>query len=146
MLVEKIWQPTQKDVLSGLRQQRFMYASGSVSNAAAQVTVNGPVCPADTARFITMVSAQGAPGAAQFFEAFQFLLVTNGGTTPSFVITVSPPTRNAGIVTGVGGILCDIVMMPGDFIAMTGTFNAGGVANAIAAWMFGYDIPRANLT
>lgn len=144
MIVEEIYAPTAKDLISGIRQARYYVNLGATPAAATAVSVAAPAVPPDTARFITLLTMQSSPGAAQFFEIAQFIVVAAGGTSNSFFAALSPHTRNAAVSTGVA-LPCDILLLPGDVLLFQGQFNAGVANNAFSCSAFGYDIPRANL-
>lgn len=146
MLVERLWLPTQKDLLAGLRQQRFLF-NGSTAAAAATITFTAiSSSPSDTARFITGVGAQCTPGAAQTWDYAQVSVVPAGGSisAASNIVPIENPTRVAALTTG-KHVLCDFMLLPTDQLIFQFFFNAGAASNTVNAFVHGYDIPRANL-
>ena len=142
-LIERIYDPTQKDLLSGLRQQRFSLQL-SASSASAIVNADSSAVPPDTARFITGLSWNATPGAAQTIELFQAFVLLAGAASVSMQFNQSAPYRVAAVLVGCY-IPVDFVMLPGEVLRMQAQFNAGAAANALNAFAVGFDIPRANI-
>lgn len=145
MLVETIYKPTLKDVVSGIRQTRFIgaFATTSAASTSVQSTTSFTV-PPDTARFLTGVSASALPGAAQNLLALS-LTVSVAGTF-TVVVQLMPFFRAANSNLYVYAPL-DLLTLPGEVISLIGNFDAGGVANQVnPSWVWGYDLPRANLS
>jgi hypothetical protein len=145
MLVETIYRPTLKDAVSGLRQTRFAATFASATAAATSVqSATSVVVPADTARFITGFSASAVAGAAQFLNEIALTLGIAGTFTT--VVQVGPNTRVAATQTYLY-VPLDLLALPGETLIVIANFDAGGVNNTLNnAYVWGYDIPRANLS
>ena len=144
-LVERIWSPTTKDLLSGLRQTRYFEVQSPAGSAAASQIVNALVaCPPDTVRFITAVSILATPGAAQFFDSWSWGVLTPGVPTTLFNFTSTPRQRIVATSSG-DVVLPGIAMLPGETWQFGARFNAGANVNSVSVSAFGWDIPRANI-
>jgi hypothetical protein len=143
VLVERIYQPTLKDVVSGIRQQRYYAQVSGVPAAATTITIDFPVVPPDTARFITNFAWLNSPGAAQFTEACSAFVNLNGVITGPVVYTM-PRTRTVAAVSACNELV-DILLLPGEALRMLVLFNAGAANNSFTGFVHGYDIPRANM-
>jgi hypothetical protein len=144
-VVERLWRPTEKDVVGGLRQQRFTYLPTSQSVAAAQITFLGPNTPPDTARFITHIAITCTPGAAQFFQYWQGQFIGAGGGSFTYFTGGYAPVAGAVVPFVLAYDYDGLLLLPGEAINFVIQFNAGVAANSCGVTAMGFDLPRANL-
>lgn len=143
-VVETIYTPTAKDQISGLRQTRF-FGLFAQASAAATLVLSGSsfTVPPDTCRFLTGWSAIGTGGAGQSCDQFQLVVLFSG--TTSIAACMSPYQRINALGVAYTGPL-DLMCLPGEVIQLQGIYSAGGVANFISGFVWGYDVPRANIS
>lgn len=141
-MLERLYQPTAKDLLSGIQHSRFQSIATN-SAASTGVTALSFTVPADRMRVIQCVTCQCQPGAAQFFEYVYFQVTPGSAPAPSWQMYFSPPTRTVAVPVAAAWS-GEIWIYPNESVTLGAFFSAGGVANAVNASVFGWDIPRGN--
>jgi len=143
-VVETIYTPTAKDYLSGVRQTRFVGVF-AVNTAAATTVVSGSsfVCPPDTARWLTGWSWSAVGGAAQNLNIVQLLNAISGSF--NLAAQMMPSYRTAAVLMA-GTMPLDMLLLPGETLTMQAVFDSGVAGNTMSGFVWGYDIPRANIS
>lgn len=139
----RLYELTAKDLASGPRIQRFVGTFGFTSAASASVTSTTTfTVPVSVVRILKGVSVIASPGAAQFSNGFQLTSAIAG----TFVTAVSKsPNVRVAATPAYYHELIDLVIFPNEVISLLGQFDAGVAANGISGYIWGYDIPRANI-
>ncbi len=144
-ILESIWKPTDKDLLAGINQRRYVFGATLVSQSATLITLTTPAVPQDTVRVIQGLSARLAPGAAQRATSFQANALIVGALSGLFVgkeapVGIAAAQAFGDTITNIGWILG-----VGNQISIDFRFDLGGVPNSGVACIWGFDLPRANV-
>lgn len=146
-LVERVYSPLPKDVQSGLNQRRRIYTmtnSGTTTLISAN-TASTPILPG-VVFIATGWQVQLTPGAAQRFLFGQILIRDeNAGVVARFAGIRTLGTVIAAAIQERQSEPCDIILLPGDSLDCTCTFDAGANSNALTATVWGYELPRGNV-
>lgn len=142
MILETFYKPTVKNELSGLNQRRYYQALGNSladDNFQVQSSVVGP----DTVRVIQGASWALTPDSTQQAQRFDLrAFVQNGVGYAVF-------SSHAGLANGqrLADLWTDLnwLLGPGDSIVGEFTFSSFVAINTGNLWLWGYEVPRANL-
>jgi hypothetical protein len=142
-IVERVYQPTAKDNLSGLRQSRA-FAQQTAAGALVTVSLAFAAVPPDTARIITNMSILATPGAAQrVLGAYANIFVPG----PQTIFQVGLQSDGAQAVASLISLnwAGEIILLPNETLQLNCEHNAGAASNSCVFSYFGYDVPRANI-
>jgi hypothetical protein len=146
MIVERIYTPTSKDVLSGLNEARWAEQLNPVALANTIVTSLGSAVPLNYIRIVTCVGMTGLPGAAQTFFGGIARIQEVLAAANNYASLYLP--NNAPLVAAQRGFTnaqWNVIMFPGEQLAYFGLFNAGAAGNTMEFSSSGYQVPRANV-
>jgi hypothetical protein len=141
-VLERIYKPTDKDLLSGIQHSRY-FLTTNASASATQVSGTQFTIPPDRMRVLTGFWGRGSPGAAQFFEYLSMQVFPSNQVVAAMNIFAGPPTRTVA-VQSTAWWNGEVWLYPGDVVVLSGFFNAGAAANSLDTTVFGWDIPRGN--
>lgn len=140
-LLESLYAPTPKDLLSGIRQQRF-HAYGTLSIASASFAPLTYTVPADVAIVILGMACRCVPEPAAAFNGFY---LANGSFPVAWKRSQGNPIVGVTVyeTQELGG---GFLALPGDNLSVTTQFSGSAAANLSEAVLWGYAMPRANLS
>lgn len=139
-ILESLYAPTSKDLLSGIRQQRF-HVHGTLSIASNSFSPLTYTVPPDVAVVILGMSCACVPEPAAAFNGFY---LANGNFPVAWKRSQGNPIVGVFVyeVEQLGGFLA----LPGDFLSVTTQFSGFAAPNTASATLWGYALPRANLS
>jgi len=147
-LVESLWRPSDKDLLSGMRQTIFN-REYSTSAIAATVTLGQPSAervPPDTIRFISTIGVRAIANAGQQID--YAILVARFDQDPSstfFGNDLSIPLSTKPLRWGWVFPL-NMFMPPGTILVVSGFFIGAALDNQLRLNVVGWEMPRGNLS
>lgn len=142
-ILEVLWRPREKDLLTGMRQQ-IRNVRYTQSSAAATVTAGEGTAtqvPPDTVRYIERVTVWAQGGGAQtVVRADCTVRYITGGTfyyARKRPLIATPADDTFDFPLG-------ILLLPGTYVSCSAEFSAGAVANDINVSLIGWEMPRGN--
>jgi hypothetical protein len=144
-LVERIWRPTDKDLVGGIRQQRYVQLLTLGPTAAVTVGGGSSIVGPDTIRWLTNICVIATAGAAQFAEAWIGSIAGPGAAIASCYFGAS--FVRVPVATAVASSMeyDGIALLPGEYFQVNTNFNAGVAGNSVLVGLYGWEIPRANI-
>ena len=141
MLGEFLYGLTQKDAQTQPVLQRTL-ATVLTSQAAVSVSATITPVPNDKVLFVTLASAQCNAGAGQTTDDVRIVIEDDVGNS---IGTIGRAHTAANLFHNLNLDSLNVVLMPGERLRATGTFNAAGVANLVFLTVHGFMLPRGNL-
>jgi len=147
-LIESLYNPSQKDLASGIIQARWRH-SATVATAATTVVVTCPNVEPDRVLFLQTISYNAVPGAGQSC----LTLHTNIDDAPGGLgVTILGPLHGESVRGNVAERIRrafnfgpGVMIFPGERLQGRGEFSAAGVANTLEYFAYGFTIPRGTL-
>ena len=145
VIVEKLYQPTEKDYLSGTIQRRFVEQINIAGAAAATLSGLGAIVPLNTICIVRMISCTSLPGAAQFSLGVLARVIDAGSPTNNPTTVYVPTPQEPVALRAFMAQECELVLFPGEQLSYQVFFNAGVAVNVAEVAAHGYYLPRANI-
>lgn len=146
-ILDRLYIPTAKDIGSGNSNVRRWWKAFNASGVTATPTTSDTeLGPTDTVRLIHTVTFNWVPGAAQSPISASLGVVQPGAANPFQLVGTQPPFTTVGVFNSYATIAgVDLLWMQGEFLQLTGYFNAGANSNAIGVLLSGLEFPRGSI-
>lgn len=139
-----IWQPSGKDVLSGVVARRFVSRINEQAAATniAFFIVDLADIPLDQVLMLTNLRVRGDSGAGQNVTGLRFAIVDDQGNTLHEIATDTTVSAAAGstALNWQG----DVLVFSGERVLCDSTYFGGAVDNSTTGSAHGYLMPRGN--
>lgn len=136
---------TAKDAISAPVLQRQLERAIGAGVASVTATVQSQPTPGDKVCYVSNMTFQAAPGAAQTCQRLTATVIDSAGATIAVLCVFNPNPAIAAAVTVGHSFACDLLLFPGELIQLAGTFNAGANQNAVYLDLHKIHIPKGNL-
>lgn len=145
MLGGFLYSLTAKDAISAPVLQRQLERAIGTAVAAPTVTVQSQPTPGDKVCYISNMTFQGQPGAAQTCQRLTATVIDSSGATIAVLCVFNPNPAIAAAINVGHSFACDLLLFPGELVQLAGTFNAGAAANQVFLDLHKIHIPKGNL-